>query len=88
MGENGDSLCCDAVVKDVAVLSQEGAGEGERTLRAEVLLGLTVRATDQPGRMPDAGRVHHTGRSAGACDPARAARLEAPAGCTRRKAAK
>ncbi len=45
LGENGDSLCCDAVVKDVAVLSQEGAGEGERTLRAEVLLGLTVRAT-------------------------------------------
>ena len=45
LGENGDSLCCDAVVKDVAVLSQEGTGEGERTLRAEVLLGLTVRAT-------------------------------------------
>lgn len=45
LGENGDSLCCDAVVKDVAVLSQEGGEEGERTLRAEVLLGLTARTT-------------------------------------------
>lgn len=45
MGENGDALCCDAVVKDVAVLSQEGAEDGGRTLRAEILLGLTARAT-------------------------------------------
>lgn len=45
MGESGDTLCCDAIVKDVAVLSQDGQGEGERTLRAEVLLGLTARAT-------------------------------------------
>ena len=45
MGENGDALYCDAVVKDVAVLSQEGAEEGSRTLRAEVLLGLSARAT-------------------------------------------
>lgn len=39
-GESGGELCCSAVVRDVAVLSQEGAQEGERTLRAEVLLGL------------------------------------------------
>ena len=44
-GENGEALHCDAVVKDVAVLSQAGAEEGERTLRAEVLLGLTATAT-------------------------------------------
>lgn len=44
-GESGDTLCCDAVVKDVAVLSQEGGDDGERTLRAEILLGLRARAT-------------------------------------------
>ena len=47
MGENGDSLCASAVVKDVAVLSQEGQEEGARTLRAEVLLGLSAHATRQ-----------------------------------------
>lgn len=47
MGENGDSLCAAAQVKDVAVLSQEGAEEGERTLRAEVLLGLEAHATQR-----------------------------------------
>ena len=46
-GESGDSLCCSAVVKDVAVLSQEGAEEGERTLRAEVLLGLSAQSSKQ-----------------------------------------
>ena len=46
-GANGDALCCDAVVKDVAVLSQAGADEGDRVLRAEVLLGLTASATRQ-----------------------------------------
>lgn len=45
MGESGDALCCDAMVKDVAVLSQDGPEEGERTLRAEVMLGLRARAT-------------------------------------------
>lgn len=45
MGENGDALCAAAVVKDVAVLSQEGAEEGSRALRAEVLLGLSAHAT-------------------------------------------
>ncbi|MDD6142052.1 MAG: DUF3794 domain-containing protein [bacterium] len=44
-GESGDELCCSAVVRDVAVLSQEGQEEGERTLRAEVLLGLEAHAT-------------------------------------------
>ena len=43
-GEAGDELCCSAVVRDVAVLSQEGAQEGERTLRAEVLLGLKAES--------------------------------------------
>ena len=47
VGESGDSLCCSAVVKDVAVLSQEGAEEGERTLRAEVLLGLSAHSSKQ-----------------------------------------
>lgn len=46
-GESGDSLCCCAVVKDVAVLSQEGQQEGERTLRAEVLLGLVAESSQQ-----------------------------------------
>lgn len=46
-GESGDSLCCSAVVKDVAVLSQEGQAEGERTLRAEVLLGLRAESARQ-----------------------------------------
>ena len=46
-GESGDSLCCSAVVKDVAVLSQDGPEEGERTLRAEVLLGLSVQSVRQ-----------------------------------------
>lgn len=46
-GESGDSLCCAAVVKDVAVLSQEGQEEGERTLRAEVLLGLSAESSKQ-----------------------------------------
>lgn len=45
VGEHGDSICCDVVVKDVAVLSQEGKEEGERTLRAEVMLGLEANAT-------------------------------------------
>ncbi|MBR6569971.1 MAG: DUF3794 domain-containing protein [Clostridia bacterium] len=44
-GENGDELCCRAVVRDVAVISQEGTQEGERTLRAEVLLGLRAEST-------------------------------------------
>lgn len=44
-GETGDELCCSAVVRDVAVISQEGAEEGERTLRAEVLLGLRAEST-------------------------------------------
>ena len=44
-GESGEQLCCCAVVKDVAVLSQEGAEEGERTLRAEVLLGLFAHSS-------------------------------------------
>lgn len=44
-GEGGDALCVSAVVKDVAVLSQEGSAEGERTLRSEVLLGLSAHAT-------------------------------------------
>ena len=38
-GEGGDTLEGRVQVKDVAVISQE-AGEGERTMRAEVLLGL------------------------------------------------
>lgn len=44
-GENGDDLCCSATVRDVAVISQEGANEGERTLRAEVMLGLRAEST-------------------------------------------
>lgn len=47
LGEAGDSLCCSAVVKDVAVLSQDGTEDGERTLRAEVLLGLNVQSSRQ-----------------------------------------
>ena len=39
-GESGDALEGAVTVKDVAVVSQD-AGEGERTLRAEVLLGLS-----------------------------------------------
>ena len=46
-GEEGDSLCAGAVVKDVAVLSQEGQEEGSRTLRAEVLLGLNAQSARQ-----------------------------------------
>ena len=42
-GEEGELLDGRAVVKDVAVISQEGA-EGERTLRVEVLLGITAWA--------------------------------------------
>ncbi len=38
-GESGDLLAGRMVIKDVAVASQD-AGDGERTLRAEVLLGL------------------------------------------------
>ena len=38
-GEDGESLAGRAVVKDVAVVTQE-TPEGEKTLRAEVLLGL------------------------------------------------
>lgn len=44
-GSGGDQLCCWAVVKDVAVLSQETQEDGERTLRAEVLLGLRAETT-------------------------------------------
>lgn len=44
-GENGDLLTADAVIKDVAVLSQEGQEDGERTLRAEVLVTLTAQMT-------------------------------------------
>ncbi len=46
-GEPCDALACDVSVRDVAVLSQEGAQEGERILRAEVLLGLSARGTKQ-----------------------------------------
>lgn len=42
-GENGELLDGRIVVKDVAVASQD-MGDGERTLRAEVLLGLTAWA--------------------------------------------
>ena len=45
--EGGDALCVSVQVKDVAVLSQEGAEEGARTLRAEVLLGISAHATRQ-----------------------------------------
>ncbi len=44
-GEPGGEWCCSAAVRDVAVLSQEGEQEGERTLRAEVLLGLRAEST-------------------------------------------
>ena len=44
-GETGDELICRAVVKDVAVLSQEVQEDGERTLRAEILLGISAHAT-------------------------------------------
>jgi len=44
-GEEGDLLTADAVIRDVAVLSQEGQEEGQRTLRAEVLIGLTAQMT-------------------------------------------
>ncbi len=44
-GENGDALHCEAIVKDVAVLSQSAGDDGGRVLRAEVLLGLSARAT-------------------------------------------
>lgn len=43
-GEGGDEIACEAVVKDVAVLSQDGQ-DGDRVLRAEVLLGVSARAT-------------------------------------------
>ncbi|MBP3646620.1 MAG: DUF3794 domain-containing protein [Clostridia bacterium] len=43
-GEMGEALSVSASVRDVAVLSQEGM-DGERTLRAEVLLGLTAQST-------------------------------------------
>ena len=46
-GEGGDALCVSVQVKDVAVLSQGGAEEGARTLRAEVLLGISAHATRQ-----------------------------------------
>lgn len=42
-GDGGDMLDGRIVVKDVAVASQD-MGDGERTLRAEVLLGLTAWA--------------------------------------------
>lgn len=45
-GDMGDQLVGAAVVRDVAVLSQEGA-DGERTLRAEVLLGLSAQSTKE-----------------------------------------
>ncbi|MGN0754915.1 MAG: SPOCS domain-containing protein [Aristaeellaceae bacterium] len=45
-GENGDLLDGRITVKDVAVASQE-TGSGERTLRAEVLLGLSAWADRQ-----------------------------------------
>ena len=38
-GETGDLLSANASIQDVAVASQEG-GDGERTLRAEIQLGL------------------------------------------------
>lgn len=44
-GESGDQLSCSVTVKDAAVLSQEGAEEGSRILRAEVLLGLSAAST-------------------------------------------
>ena len=43
-GEAGEELVCSAVVKDAAVLSQEAGEDGERTLRAEVLLGLWAQS--------------------------------------------
>ncbi len=45
-GEDGEMLRADAIVRDVAVASQE-MGDGERTLRAEVLLGLKAWADRQ-----------------------------------------
>ncbi len=44
-GTQGDLLTADACVRDVAVLSQEGQEEGQRTLRAEVLLSLSASMT-------------------------------------------
>lgn len=45
-GEGGDLLDGRIVVKDVAVASQD-IGDGERTLRAEVLLGLSAWADEE-----------------------------------------
>ena len=45
-GEDGEQLSAQATVKDVAVVSQD-TGEGQRTLRVEVLLGLTAWADRQ-----------------------------------------
>ena len=45
-GDMGDQLIGAATVRDVAVISQEGQ-DGERTLRAEVLLGLSARSTSE-----------------------------------------
>ena len=48
-GQPGDAISCAVAVRDVAVLSQEGQQEGERVLRAEVLLGLNARGVRQTG---------------------------------------
>lgn len=42
-GEDGETLRADAILRDVAVASQD-MGDGQRTLRAEVLLGLKAWA--------------------------------------------
>lgn len=66
-GEGGDLLDGRMVIKDVAVASQD-MGDGERTLRAEVLLGLTAWAdreetaqvlTDAYTTSGDALRLEH-----------------------------
>ena len=64
-GDEGDSLCAGAVVKDVAVLSQEGAGGGRAArFGRRCCWGLNAQAARQTGPVPAAGRLYHPGRSA------------------------
>ena len=58
IGESGDELTADVILKDVAAASQGGADE-ERTLRCEVVLGIAVRAerTDRMTVLRDAYTV-------------------------------
>ena len=84
-GDEGDSLCAGAVVKDVAVLSQEGRGGGQPHASGGGAAGLERPGGEAEGPVSAAGRLYHPGRLPVAGEAGSPAGAGAQAGAYRRK---